>query len=1097
MILLVATPITAHSYTYDKELQTNNICSEQNSFGNLFACLEEIKAKVIEAISTNGYLVYAWQIPLMDGQCTLDKASWKINTLWMDGGEKYNEWQKLKGTLVNTFPANIFSVLVDLPYFKAMIMAANPLAQGVPWYLLPSIPAFGQAQVTATYKCPDSDANNNDDSSDSGGGSKKNPEPPCTEKEWCLDVDGDGYGSPNYKSIWSCNQPEPFEAETTCKGFGSFKKCYASKFHAYMPNCNDACDDNSNQHEFKKWYWDGDMDKKGELETSWYSLGGYSCGPPAGKKGKKGQWVNETGDACDDLYGVFEKKTWWWDQDKDNNGDIASKQTVCAKPKDKKNKSPWKEGRWILVGGDWCDEDPGNVDKKYWYWDGDFDGVGSEVISDKYQKPVFGCKPGIPNPSGQWVTKKGDECNDNKIPAHKGTKKKQEYFLDKDGDGVPSISKKSKPFCSDEEAKKENYVPKAYKNKTGTLKRGQGAREIAIEPFVRVADPRTSDPEHHAREVPQEIWDECDNNDKVSEFIVLYNDVDEDGFGSGEAMQLCKEPSSDALVAETGNDCDDDDYNVKDHFFAYQDADSDKFGDPITSQKIECKADEPDLFNNYKDNKVKEWVINKSDLSDIIKSSTMFLNVADNAGKLFFYSNSFVDETEMICFYSNNLEVECLPFWSYHHLCVESKVVLELNLPIIPPNSLGFPVEPFSREAIINCMLPPNVPYAFFMGYDGNEYMLTNFQPMGKAFLPIIGKDFFILLNDENLENIPAQQKNLADIKEVDWEILQYHIQDSLSKIKGPVPIGYASDLPYLGQATGKVDVTRRILVDGMLGPEYTLEVPAQLIKNSFALSDMLANPLIYIYEDAEISAIGALDTDMDYFPDVFENKIGTNPNVADTDNDGFKDMLEYLWSNQQAHTAKNAVYKPTYGKISWPGGSVWYVGTNQNMMTVEEALAFEKAKQMAITLVPAMMTRLFELYGDNKNVKIINETAMMFSLIDNAKNATRSTPFHEPIIFLSLMNILSLYDSPFIATNHYFVHGVAGGCGVTNADICVDLHSLKTFSGEILFAKMVNTLLHEVLHHVIKMNIPDPDIIEEHKVIDDVIGNSDISNLL
>lgn len=1074
MTLLVTLPVFAQTYDqhFDKQAEWNK---------NL---LFSDKLNVIA------------EIPQEYQGCSIDSAEWTLYT--SQGGQITSQtWSKFVTTLNNLDSDPTWKLfksmwIVEDSKHKKVVQQYDNLVNP---FSGEKLVAFFKVAVDATYKCNGSNASAND-SSNSGGESGKNPDPPCTEKEWCLDVDGDGYGSLNYKSIWSCNQPEPFEAETTCKGFGSFKKCYASKFHAYMPNCNDACDDNSNQHEFKKWYWDGDMDKKGELETSWYSLGGYSCGPPAGKKGKKGQWVNETGDACDDLYGVFEKKTWWWDQDKDNNGDINSKQTVCVKPKDKKNKSPWKEGRWLLVGGDWCDEDPGNTDKKYWYWDGDFDGVGSEITSDKYQKPVFGCKPGIPNPSGQWVTKKGDECNDNKIPAHKSTKKKQEYFLDKDGDGVPSLSKKSKPFCTDEEAKKENYVPKAYKKTPAPLKR-RGTEDVAIEPLLRISDPRTSDPRHHAgdeltREVPQEIWDECDDNDKVSEFIVLYNDADEDGFGSGEAMHLCKEPSSDALVAEMGNDCDDDDPDIKDHFFVYRDWDKDGFGHPDAVKKIACNDDL--TLESYNQDKKEGWVTNKADLGDFLHSSSPFLNLSDNLGKLFVMTDDFTASNTKICSFRQGLTIECLPKDIFQHLCEASNQLQDFGaLPIIDTLPPGIIQETFSHNAIVDCLVKPWVGYAFF-SHGGHIFLATQMLPIGRMIIPVIGNDFSVFLGDATAEITTTAKKITFSA----MQVIKPYIRYNLAEIPGPLPIAYTSASPPPSVEDGPVSIKRRILVKNRLGPELSFKISPKLIKNVFNVEDFLISPLIYITaEKAEGKAITEEkadgmaivdDTDLDYLPDFLENEIGSDPMTENTDDDWAPDAAEFLWSGFQAEPVLDDGLVPSLRFLS--DGSLAVI--QSPMLKPQELVILEKAKIMAADLMPKVVDQLSELYG--KKISLVYYPEIVEQRIATTRPASLKKFLHDPALMEEADPDKTNLATPFSGLTD---GSWAGWCNADEKEVCVNIPAIKNFyNGYLPSQTLVSVLLIFNLYHI--FSVPD-DI--DHKlkfeIIESILGTINNSGKL
>ncbi len=513
---------------------------------------------LMATIQSKGYMTYSWFIPDQHQGCPIKEAKWEVAVLVNNGldltsdyfGEGvYVEWYGLiKALFTDFFTAaqvqmlqqpNPMQVIKDSPAKKEIFLAPAPFGG---WAGATVITLRG-AKVDATYECPGSSDNN---SSSGNPSPPPSSPPPCLEKdkkEWCVDGDYDGqgfsYADPGFKKITSCNQPPFITVKEKCPVITGFGKCKASEIWSYVPNCDDACPNTKKPLEL--WYWDGDIDGKGVKKTDLIS----SCGPPSAKKDTKGQWANEAGDDCDDVKGVFQKTAWYWDEDQDNHGDPSTKTTVCVKPKPKNNK-----GHWILNGGDSCDQDPDHTAKENWYRDKDYDGFAADDA-----KAEFGCKSTIiPAPGqGQWVTKKGDECDAPNNPPHKAVQNKKLYYPDGDGDGVPSEGgNNKKKFCTDEEAKASGYLPKQYKkqlNIPGVIASGNLAPGLG----------------------PQVIWDQCDDNPATTDYLLYYTDDDEDGLGSGEPIHLCVEPSEDVLLSETDGDCDDHDDMVAGTIMVFRD----------------------------------------------------------------------------------------------------------------------------------------------------------------------------------------------------------------------------------------------------------------------------------------------------------------------------------------------------------------------------------------------------------------------------------------------------------------------------------------------------------------------------------------------
>lgn len=894
------------------------------------------------------------------------------------------------------------------------------------------------------------------------------PKEECTKKLWCFDADLDGMPSDSYKfacdkptdysyliggidngdGSWECDldncpdKPNPAQSDTDKDGTGNACDNCPTSANKYqndtdkdgIGNVCDVCPDNPDT-KAQKWDYFLDNDKDGVPDLATKNKPKSSCPPaPAGYVAYKGTW-----DICDDTKAIW----WYWDQDKDNHGNPTVQEKACTSPKKKNDK-----GHWILTpADDECDNDPQAFKKEDWYWDADMDGVGYSGYTDSVNKPrLMSCKLAWAHTepanvvgklmlAKRWVTKKNDACDDPKIMGYDKVQKKDEFYLDKDDDGIPSVVNPKK-YCTTEEAAQDGYIPK----------------QVDVAP----------------------------------------EQLDVPGV-KGPKVNLI--PTLDTKPSAGIWDCDDNDPEIDSHITVYRDTDEDGFGDPMVTKVVDCGSGH--ILKDYQQEWGKDgWVINKSDLSDIIWAMNMQHNIEKNAGKLFRITpgEPLIGD---VCFNAGPNMLECLAASIFKNLCggEDEGFVLD-NLPTVTSQEqvAGQIVKNFSKNILMDCLAPQNGNIRLI--HHGDDlYLMTNFQPLGKIMLAVKGTDYFMLAPTIDLVT------SIGYISDLAWPYVAPHVVQSLKDIEGPIPIGAAEEIPYLGPNSGQVEVSRRIVAHGMIGPDLAAKVFAQEIKNnSLIFTDLFANPLIYAFEEAKEKLIPTLDQDADYLFDILEEKHGSDPENEDSDGDGFDDAAEFLWAGHRAEAALNPQVKPEVSETFLDDEKLHnFIGVDVPATPYQEII-FAQAKQKAAELVPAMMARLHDLYGQQSSMVVINKNIDIVSLIGHAKNATRLDLYEYQLKVWSESVSLSENEreniSPFIYVSG-FLYGIASGCGPDGKDICVDLNNMKMSGSQISEPKLVNTLLHEALHHVITIKWFDPYFKAEHQVIYDTIGQTDFNNLL
>jgi hypothetical protein len=168
--------------------------------------------------------------------------------------------------------------------------------------------------------------------------------------------------------------------------------------HCSDQDCND---NNPNYHTKQWWYADSDQDGYGSDGTK-----EFSCGPPPQRT-----WASRGGD-CNDFNSDLNPETkWYYDYDQDGYGDSNDMLQQCKQPNNKNGRP------YVRQSGDECPYNAEIITKGSCRCSGtnaDTDGDGT-----------WDCKDGCPNDPNKIAP--GDcGCN----------KKKQNWYYDKDGDGM-------------------------------------------------------------------------------------------------------------------------------------------------------------------------------------------------------------------------------------------------------------------------------------------------------------------------------------------------------------------------------------------------------------------------------------------------------------------------------------------------------------------------------------------------------------------------------------------------------------------------------------------------------------------------------------
>ncbi len=552
----------------------------------------------------------------------------------------------------------------------------------------------------------------------------------------------------------------------------------------------------------------------------------------------------------------------------------------------------------------------------------------------------------------------------------------------------------------------------------------------------------------------------------------------------------------------------------------FRDLDSDGFGDPIQSKSLDCKKEGielKDYLPPYYEEKGEKtvvkfnkdgWVANRWDLSDISPTlNNMPKNIFGHPGRSFVVHDD-TSNTSMICSYVGSGVIECLQDRAFQDLCLMSSSYYGIFARLArlkAEHVTNMTKVGYSKSAMLGCLAGTENQATKWYHHGQDLYLMATFSPLGRILLAVNGSDYFIPMPDTSPEKIIASGISRL-IEDEFWPLVAPHVINSLKDIEGPIPIGAAEDLPYVGPDTGKVKVTRRILAGGMIGPVFHEEVDATMIKNNgLVFTDLFANPLIYAYQEDLKKLVETTDQDGDYLTDLFEIGQGLDPRNGDSDGDGIGDAMEYLWARHNPAPALNPSIMPKLTSIEYPKKNL--VGVDLPM-TTDELVIFSEAKMKAIQLVPMMMKRLHELYDVQSEIVQIDDGVDIVGLINKAQNGTRLALYenldlygYEPMAWSQLFdgsyrqNVSVKTISPFLFASD-FLFGISSGCGPTGEDICIDLTVLKQGGPTINFEKLVNTLLHEALHHVVSITLNKDDWIE-HRVIYDTIGQLDYSNLI
>ncbi|MBT3219824.1 MAG: hypothetical protein HN348_12105, partial [Proteobacteria bacterium] len=332
-----------------------------------------------------------------------------------------------------------------------------------------------------------------------------------------LDQDEDGYGAEDY-SVEDCDgMPQGYAAQ-----LGDCNDVEALVYPSAPETCDgldNNCDDDIDEGHNKYQFLDADGDGWGDP----YSVISH-CELQAG-------YVWEWGDCDDEDFDTTTPITWFKDADSDGLGDAETYVVHCFKP----------DNSYVKNSND-CDDSDGAVGgMAVWYIDQDGDGYGQKGKGNK----VKACDL----PDGYSADK--DDCDDLNADANPGAFELCLDSFDNDCDGE---------INEDDAIDAAFWFPDVDQDGFGdSMVEGN---QSCLPPSGYMAD--NTDCDDSRNDVFPGGFEVCDNADNdcdgevdvgAEDILYWYLDSDGDGFGVGDAVELCYRPWSNYVLVS--GDCDD------------------------------------------------------------------------------------------------------------------------------------------------------------------------------------------------------------------------------------------------------------------------------------------------------------------------------------------------------------------------------------------------------------------------------------------------------------------------------------------------------------------------------------------------------------
>ena len=144
----------------------------------------------------------------------------------------------------------------------------------------------------------------------------------------------------------------------------------------------------------------------------------------------------------------------------------------------------------------------------------------------------------------------------------------------------------------------------------------------------------------------------------------------------------------------------------------------------------------------------------------------------------------------------------------------------------------------------------------------------------------------------------------------------------------------------------------------------------------------------------------------------------------------------------------------------------------------------WERSKTLAKEILLEVFHRTEGLYRSKPDVNLLLEIPILSMYIDTAGMA-------------SVVSCTKDFTLPIVGGNEFYsnchrIYGLTGGCGDDHNSTCIALKEIIRDYGvhEGGVARVAKTLIHEALHHHIRIIPNDPQAIKEHSIIYSVLGD-------